>query len=89
MICLNDLILGILYILLCTLVVVLIILGLKAIKVLDKTDKLLDDVNEKMSAFDKIFNAFNIASSCVSTLGVKCVDFIVDKLKKKGEKEDE
>ena len=65
------------YILLIILLVILIVLGIKLIFVVDKTDKLLADVQEKVDSFNGVFKVIDIASEKIN-LGVSCmVDGIV------------
>ena len=58
--------------LLIILLIILIILGIKLIFVVDKTEKLIDDVQMKVKSFDSVFNFVNIVSEKL-TLGVSNV----------------
>ena len=94
MICLNDLMLVILYLLLSILVVVLIILGLKLLNTIDKVNKTIDDVNARISSFDGLLSFVETTGNYVNSIGEKTVGFLYDKFsnildKKKGEKENE
>ena len=44
------------YILLIVLLIILIILGIKLIIVVDRTEKLMDDIQNKVSSFDSVFS---------------------------------
>ena len=50
------------YILVIILLVVLIVLGIKLIFVVDKTDKLITDLQEKMGSFNSIFRLIDFTS---------------------------
>lgn len=65
----------ILYILGSTLLVVLIILVLKLIYTVDKTNEILDDVQMKVKTLDGLFNAIDVASSTITNIS----DTILDK----------
>ena len=56
MVDLNTLLTVCLYILGIILLIVLIVLGIKCIRVLGKVDKLVDDVEVKVSSLDGLFN---------------------------------
>lgn len=56
----------IIYLLLIVLLIVLIILGVKVIGILNKVDKMVDDVQEKISSLDKLFNVVNFATEKMS-----------------------
>ncbi len=80
------------YILLIIVLVVLIILGIKLIMVIDKTDKLINDVQNKVSSFDPIFNFIDSAASSVTNSLVGIVELFigfVNKILKKRKDEDE
>lgn len=67
----------IIYILLIVLLVILIILGIKLIFVVDKTDKLLTDVQTKVDSFNGVFKLIDMTSEKIS-IGVSAiVDSIV------------
>ena len=52
----------IVYILLIVLLIVLIVLGIKLIMVVDKTDKLMADIQEKVSSFNTVFSLISLTS---------------------------
>ena len=62
----------IIYILLIVLLVILIVLGIKLIFVVDKTDKLLRDVQEKVSSFNGIFKLIDMTGEKIS-IGVSTI----------------
>ena len=63
MIYLNDLFPVILYILLIILVVVLIVFVIRLIKTLGKVDKVVDDVNRKVTKLDGVFNIIDTSTN--------------------------
>jgi len=65
----------IMYILGSTLLVVLIILVLKLIYTVDRTNEILDDVQVKIRTLDGLFNAIDTASSTIANIS----DTILDK----------
>lgn len=90
----QELLLTSIYVLLIILLIVFIILGIKVIVVVSKTDKLLEDVQNKVSSFDSIFNFIDLAGSKVTTSLIGIVELIVSFLNKiikrrKEDKEDE
>lgn len=54
------------YILLIVLLIVLIVLGIKLIIVVDKTDKLMTDIQEKVSSFNTVFSLISLTSDKLS-----------------------
>ena len=72
----------IIYILLIALLVILIILGIKLIFVVDKTDKLLTDVQTKVDSFNGVFKLIDMTSEKIS-IGVSAiVDTIISLISK-------
>lgn len=72
----------IIYILLIALLVILIILGIKLIFVVDKTDKLLTDVQTKVDSFNGVFKLIDRASEKIN-IGVSAiVDTIISLISK-------
>ena len=68
----------IIYILLIVLLVILIILGIKLLFVVDKTDKLLTDVQTKVDSFNGVFKLIDMTSEKIN-IGVSViVDSIVN-----------
>lgn len=66
----------ILYSLGAILLVVLIILGIKLIQSVDKTNKLLDDVQKKVSSLDALFHIIDTMTDTLSGLTERVVDLI-------------
>ena len=72
----------IIYLLLIIFLIILIILGIKLIFVVDKTDKLLMDVQEKVNSFNGVFKLIDITSEKLS-IGVSAiVENIISLIKK-------
>jgi len=90
----NSVLVTMMYLLGVVLLVVLIILGLKMINLVDKSNEILDDVNDKVKSLDGLFNAINMTTSALSSVGDKImngVTSIFGKIvgrKKKKKKED-
>lgn len=93
----NELLPIILYILLSILVVVLIIFVIRLIKTLSKVDKVVDDVNVKVTKLNGVFNIIDSTTDTLALLSDKLTNFAVSKIgnlftkknKKKEEDEDE
>lgn len=92
---LNEMLPIIIYFLLIVLLVVSIIVGIKLIFTITKVDELIDDVTEKLSSFDRLFNVINFATDRFGVISETVISFITSKLKKlmkpkrKTKKEDE
>ena len=70
------------YILLIVLLIVLIILGIKLIIVVDKTEKLMNDIQNKVSSFNTVFSLISLTSDKL-TNGLSCVvDWIINSFNK-------
>lgn len=84
---------AIIYILLIVLLIILIILGIKLIISVDKIDKLLNDVQTKISSFDGVFRLIDLTSEKLSmgvTFIVEWLIGLINKLfKRKRDEEDE
>ena len=80
----------IIYLLLIVLLIILIVLGIKLIIIINKTDKLVSDVQEKVSSFDSAFRLVNIISDRLSIGVTTIVDVIISLINKlfKKRKED-
>lgn len=65
-----------LYLAAIVLLVVLAVLGVKAIKVMEKTDKLLDDVDEKVRSLDNLFLAVDKVGYGIN----KVTDTVTDRI---------
>lgn len=58
------------------LIVTLIVLVIKLIFTVDRINKLLDDINVKISKFDKMFNIVDIITDNMALISDKIVDAI-------------
>lgn len=84
----------IIYILLIIILVIGIILGIKSIKTINKVEKVVDDVNDKVQSLNGFFNIIDFTTDklvSVTDLVVDGVSNIIGKLffKKKNKKEEE
>lgn len=64
------------------LLVVLIILGIKLINTVTKVDKLLDELELKISNFDKMFSIVDVVTDSMAAVSDKIVDMICYWIKK-------
>ena len=70
----------------------IIVLTVKMINTVDKTNEILDDVNSKIKTLDGLFNAINSTKLAISSIGDKIVDKVfnlVGKIGKKNKKKEE
>jgi len=72
----------IVFLLLIVLLIVLIVLGIKLICVVDKTEKMLDDVQNKIDSFNGVFNLVDMASEKISIGVSTLVDSIISLVSK-------
>ena len=84
----------IIYILLIGLIIISIIIGIKLIMALNKIDKIIDDVDEKVSSLDGLFNVINSTTSKITSVYQNAYGFVsklTNKLfiRKKRRKDDE
>ena len=83
----------IIYFLLIILIIIGIILGVRAIQTLNKVDKVVDDVNDKVQTLNGFFNLVDFATDKVVSITDKVVDgvsgLIGNIFKKKDKDEDE
>ena len=84
----------IIYVLIIILLVVGIVIGIKTIITMDKVDKIVDSVNNKVESLNSIFNIVDFASDKITVFIEKTVDFVSDLIsklwyKKSIDKEDE
>ena len=82
------------YILGSILLVCLIVLVMKLISTVDKTNIILDDVQGKIKSLDGLFNAIDRTSSTISSIGDRILDKVFSitskfRRKKKVEKEED
>ena len=61
---------------------ILIIVGIKLIFTITKVDELIDDVTEKLSSFDRLFNVINFTTDRFGVISETVISFITSKLKK-------
>lgn len=76
----KDMLPVILYVLLTILIVVLIIFVIRLIKTLGKVDKVVDDVNRKVSKLDGVFNIIDTTTDTLALVSDKITDFAVNKI---------
>ena len=84
----------ILYTLLSILVVVLIVFVMRLMNTLSKVDKVVDDVNKKVTKLDGVFNIIDTTTDTLALFSDKLTDFAINKIgnlftKKKKQKEEE
>ena len=81
------------YILLAALLVVLIILGIKAIDFMDRTNRILDNVEAKVNSLNGLFGVIDKFTDGLSSVTNKMVDgitnIITHKFKRKNKKKEE
>lgn len=89
----TEALLILVYVLGSILLVVLIILGVKLIKTMNKIDVVVEDINKKVSSLEGLFSIIDMTTDKLSLLSDRMVDgitFIIKKLfKPKNRKEDE
>lgn len=66
----------VIYFLLIALLIIGIVLGIKLIKTMDKVDKIVDDVNDKIESLDSMFNVIYFASEKIATISDKVIDIV-------------
>lgn len=83
----------VIYILLIILLVVGIILGVRSIQTLNKVDKVVDDVNDKVQSLNGFFNLVDFTTDKIVSITDKVVEgvsgLIGNVFKKKNKKEEE
>ena len=92
--CLNAIFPVILYLLGIILLIALIVLCFKLFDTLKRVNQVIDDINEKSSKLDNLFNLIDRSTDALSSLTDKAVEFIVGTVvgffsKKKNIKEEE
>jgi len=89
----TEALLILLYVLGSILLVVLIILGVKLIKTMNKIDLVVEDINKKVSSLEGLFSIIDMTTDKLSLLSDRMVEgitFVIKKLfKPKNRKEDE
>lgn len=73
----------IIYVLLIVILIVGIIFGIKMINTIDKVEKVVDDVSEKVSSFNGFFSLIDLATDKVAALSDKFVSIVGDFFAKK------
>ena len=90
---LNILLPILLYIFGIILLIVLIILGIRTIELLNKIDRLTDDITEKVSTLDNLFGMIDKATDSISFISDKIVStisgYIMGLIKRKDRDENE
>ena len=81
----------IIYMLLIVLLIILIVLGIKIILVVDKTDKLLVDIQDKVSSFNGVFRLIDLTGEKLSIGITSIIEGVISLINKifKRKKEDE
>ena len=79
---LNEMLPIIIYFLLIVLLVVAIIVGVKLIFTITKVDELIDDVTEKLSSFDRLFNVINFTTDRFGVISETIYNIKVKKISK-------
>lgn len=81
------------YILLAVLIVVLIILGIKAIEFMERTNRIMDNVEGKVNSLNGLFSVIDKFTDTISGVSTKMVDGISNALshifKRKNKKEED
>ena len=72
----------VIYLLLIVLLIILIILGIKLICVVNKSEKLLDNVQNKIDSFNGVFKLVDMASEKISIGVSTIVDSIINLISK-------
>lgn len=82
----------IIYLLLIALLIVLIIIGIKLIFIVDKADKLMDNIEQKVNVFNPVFKLVDLTSSKLTSGITSIVESVINlfnKLFKKNEESEE
>lgn len=77
-----DVLPTIIYLLLIALIIVAIIVGIKLIGTINKVNDLVDDVQNKVSALDKVFDVVNFATDKMSMVTEVIIGFLTTGFKK-------
>ncbi len=86
---LNILLPILLYIFGIVLLIVLIILGIRLIQLLNKIDKLTDDVSEKVNSLNGLFSIVDRATDAIAIMSDRIVGKIIDIIKRKRKEDNE
>ena len=79
---LNEILPMLIYVLLAVLIVYIIILVSKLIKTVDKTNAILDDIEEKSQSLNGLFSMVDSVTDAVASINGKVVDGITGFIKK-------
>ena len=79
---LNEILPIILYLLGSILLVILIILGIKLINVMNKMERVVDDINTKVSSLNGVFSIIDATTDKLSLLSDRMVDGISSLIRK-------
>lgn len=91
----NILLPVILYVVAIILLIILIIVGLRLIKILDKVDGIVDNIDDKVNTFNRLFITLGNAADSISSISDSFVITVTTALSKifgkfrKNEKEDD
>lgn len=91
----NSILPVILYTSLTILIIVLIVFVIRLMNTLSKVDKVVDDVNNKVTKLDGVFNIIDTTTDTLALFSDKLTNFAIDKIgslftrKKKQKEEDE
>ena len=89
---LNVLLPILLYVFGITLLIVLIVLGIRLIQTIDRTNRLLDDVEKKVTSLNSFFNIIDTITDNLSFISDKIIDTlsnVITGLFRKKKKEEE
>lgn len=82
MACINEVFPVILYLLGSILLIVLIILGIRLIKTLNRVDTLIDDVNYKSSKLNGLFDIVDYTADALASVSDMAVGFVTSSVKR-------
>ena len=89
----NEFLLMLLYITLIVLVIIFIVVGIKLIKTLSKVDRVMEDVNNKMSKLNGVFEIVDKTTDYATSISDKIINaisgFVSGLLKKKKGNDDD
>jgi len=82
----------VIYFLLIVLIIILIVLGIRLISIMNKVDKVVDNITDKVESLNGLFNIVDYATDKISLLSDSLISFIttaLGKIFKKFKKEEE
>ena len=89
---LNAILPVLLYVFGIILLIVLIIIGIRMIQVLDKVDRIVDNVEEKVNSFNGFFEVLDKTGYGISMIGDKVINLfsgVISKIFNKNKKDEE